>query len=657
MPVDIIISVTGVKYTNGDGYYFRLSQKLHNKLYLNCQVRSCRVRGNVCANFTKNDRIKYKGTHNHPPDHFEAEFCELERRILERSANEVVPLRRIFLEETTGASPRAVTRLNYPSFLRRMQRRRQFTKRKIPKSLTDFSKLMQSPDFSEFSNINGQPFFIDAIGNHSILYLSPIMRELLSSDDQTFSIYQFKKFVCQTLKQILIVVKIISNVAYPIAYVGMQLKSKTAYSEVFQRIHEEEPLWNPTTLYTGTDEGLVSAIQDVFPNCDIVNCWFHFAQEMRKEMRNLDLINLLHAELPFYSCIQMIQVLPLLPPDKLIDGLDAVKDRLAPYMGVPGVVPLLEYIQNCWFSGPIAEQVSLDSDPSRSNIELKLLNKQLMHSIRGNTRQDAIWSFTRSLIIIEKKYSDAFMELQQRGAPPKWTGNCSFKNHEKKIRNSVARYSTNKYAFDKYLEEITRTTMTAALDFNDDGDIEFADDNSDQYEMHDIEYDEDDPQAYDLDYGDNSEVKSEYVHNDDSIDFDDFIVEEVEEQEYSETESVEESLEPDLSPGFVQCESIENVIKEEKPDEKTKEPISKPKVLLVFSSDTSAPVEIEDTESEPPLHCCLTCKKKVYTHACQPCGHMCLCESCGSHFVNKKCPVCSKTTMWVQRIFLSHPLK
>lgn len=72
---------------------------------------------------------------------------------------------------------------------------------------------------------------------------------------------------------------------------------------------------------------------------------------MRKEMRNLDLINLLHAELPFYSCIQMIQVLPLLPPNRLLDGLDAVRDKLAPYSSIPGVTQLLDYVQNNWFSG------------------------------------------------------------------------------------------------------------------------------------------------------------------------------------------------------------------------------------------------------------------------------------------------------------------
>lgn len=150
--------------------------------------------------------------------------------------------------------------------------------------------------------------------------------------------------------------------------------------------------------------------------------------------------------------------------------------------------------------------------------------------------------FTGSLIIIEKKYSDAFIELQQRGTPPKWTGNCSFKNHEKKIRNAVARYNSNKCSFDKYLEEVTRSTMTAALDFNDDGttkmflsrcrleqiltvillsfsgDIEFADDISDEYDLHEIEFDEDDPLSQDdPDFTVGAVVKTEYDQSEDAI--------------------------------------------------------------------------------------------------------------------------------------------
>lgn len=66
-------------------------------------------------------------------------------------------------------------------------------------------------------------------------------------------------------------------------------------------------------------------------------------------MRNLDLISVLHAELPFYNCIQMIQLIPLLPPDRMVDGLEIVKDKLSTYYTVPGVAQLMEYVSNNWF--------------------------------------------------------------------------------------------------------------------------------------------------------------------------------------------------------------------------------------------------------------------------------------------------------------------
>lgn len=84
----------------------------------------------------------------------------------------------------------------------------------------------------------------------------------------------------------------------------------------------------------------------------------------------------------------------------------------------------------------------------------------------------------------------------------------------------------------------------------------------------------------------------------------------------------------------------------------------KRKLLLVFSSD-STKVQVQEPASTTAtkIHNCVICKKQVYAYACQPCGHLCLCETCCSEYVNKKCPVCSKNTLWVQRIFLPHPLK
>lgn len=66
----------------------------------------------------------------------------------------------------------------------------------------------------------------------------------------------------------------------------------------------------------------------------------------------------------------------------------------------------------CDIIGDRAAQISLYDDSSTSNVELKLLNRQLMHSIRGNTRQDAIWSFTSGYFGFN--FPNSFLREQRR---------------------------------------------------------------------------------------------------------------------------------------------------------------------------------------------------------------------------------------------------
>lgn len=49
------------------------------------------------------------------------------------------------------------------------------------------------------------------------------------------------------------------------------------------------------------------------------------------------------------------------------------------------------------------------------------------------------------------------------------------------------------------------------------------------------------------------------------------------------------------------------------------------------------------------------CKVSTYAFACQPCGHLCLCNPCSKEIVQKSCPMCGKKVMQVQEIFPATP--
>ncbi len=75
--------------------------------------------------------------------------------------------------------------------------------------------------------------------------------------------------------------------------------------------------------------------------------------------------------------------------------------------------------------------------------------------------------------------------------------------------------------------------------------------------------------------------------------------------------------------------------------------------VLVFR--TSA-VEMK-SENVSTTHRCLSCAKFQYSFACQPCGHLCLCDTCCNDFVKKQCPMCTSIVMWVQQIVTPCPLE
>lgn len=61
-------------------------------------------------------------------------------------------------------------------------------------------------------------------------------------------------------------------------YVGLSVRTKSIYVDIFKNILNEEPLWNPNFLFANTEPNLNEAIRECFPTCKIVHSWLHLAQ-------------------------------------------------------------------------------------------------------------------------------------------------------------------------------------------------------------------------------------------------------------------------------------------------------------------------------------------------------------------------------------------
>lgn len=77
---------------------------------------------------------------------------------------------------------------------------------------------------------------------------------------------------------------------------------------------------------------------------------------------------------------------------------------------------------------------------------------------------------------------------------------------------------------------------------------------------------------------------------------------------------------------------------------------------LIFDASLSEKLKCKITNDTNIRHSCVICSKKTYSYACQPCGHLCLCDYCCVNVVKKKCPLCCKQVMWMQEIILPYSL-
>jgi CRISPR/Cas system-associated protein Cas10 (large subunit of type III CRISPR-Cas system) len=63
--------------------------------------------------------------------------------------------------------------------------------------------------------------------------------------------------------------------------------------------------------------------------------------------------------------------------------------------------------------------------------------------------------------------------------------------------------------------------------------------------------------------------------------------------------------------------------------------------------------EVETTRPPPAEEerNCVVCLDAQRTHACLPCGHKVLCESCSNFILGSTCPICRKKVEYVAKIY------
>ena len=161
------------------------------------------------------------------------------------------------------------------------------------------------------------------LGKRVIIFINDLFLEKLNDPelsstfiDGTFNISP--KFIIQ----VWILRGFISDVCFPLAYCLLEDKHHLSYQQCLTEISRAAPLFNPSSVMLDFETAEHKAIRQVFPNCTIKGCLFHWKQAVSRRLLKINSYtsnNVMRADL------NTVYGLAFLPTDHVLATWDDLK--------------------------------------------------------------------------------------------------------------------------------------------------------------------------------------------------------------------------------------------------------------------------------------------------------------------------------------------
>ncbi|KAJ1521831.1 hypothetical protein ONE63_003466 [Megalurothrips usitatus] len=228
-------------------------------------------------------------------------------------------------------------------------------------------------------------------GHQSVIFASKAMFNVLLAAawvfiDGTFSARPDNP----ASRQLLVISALHLGCLFPVAYVLMDSKDAVAYHHLFGFLKELVPGLNPKNIVTDFEAALVGPIADAFPTTRHQGCWFHFCQALYRRIRSTGLLQFVRENGQAAQILRMCYVLPLLPWNRILEGLNAV-ETIARLNSVPQMLPFLDYVRETWLGRIGAKILSVYNSIHRTNNFSESNHKRFQDKVK--VKRPGIWSF------------------------------------------------------------------------------------------------------------------------------------------------------------------------------------------------------------------------------------------------------------------------
>ncbi|CAI6354898.1 unnamed protein product [Macrosiphum euphorbiae] len=439
-------------YVDNLGFKYYCKKLLVNTINLICDLRKnprgdfmCHGSASISIN-ERDNRLRIVTDHNHDPEAINLDVPFLRNALGERAVDRTVttPSVRGLYNSEIIKHPQAAISYTFLQTQSRAKRMRQSRRPQLPQNIHELSEMLSDPRNSNYAStfqIPSSAFFNQELivngVSVGIIFANISAIEKYRQELATVEMvgidgtYKTVPQVPGDLRCFLTFQVLYKSVAFPMVYVLLGSETEETYSALFTVIRNILPLnYDRIRFVTDYERALMNAVQRIFPNSELLCCWFHFSQSVvRYCHRKVNgVLNLVKRHEVAARIFRMVLALPHLPAEKGNPGCPN-------FCMEDGFHTIVAY--------SFLTSVSVFGQNHRINNYLESFHSTLLTQIG---RHPNIWDFLQRLIIVENQF---YVEFQQR------TNNLT-------IRDGTSRYLR---------ENATRIIRESVQQLNRDSDL------------------------------------------------------------------------------------------------------------------------------------------------------------------------------------------
>ena len=333
-----------------NGYIFVLNRKNERFVYWRCsEYKTCPA---TLTTSTADDTITHVGNdHQHQPDLAKIEVARKTAALKNAVKTQLhVPVKRLYSEVFTAADNADADFVAAKPTFRKVKSALYNHRRKmLPPLPRRLQEVTLEGTWAETSQ--GKPFMLANDGDEQkiVVFSTDENLEKLSASERIFMDGTFKVAPPFFTQMYTVHVQYLGQMI-PVLFALLPCKTQEIYVRLFDIVtklcHDRRLPFQPRSIMTDFEIGVLGAIRISFPATVVRGCFFHFSQAVWRKVQALGLSVAYRESAEVKTFVRRLAVLPLVPLQELDDvWLDL--HGMAPDE-VPGITELCDYMVSTW---------------------------------------------------------------------------------------------------------------------------------------------------------------------------------------------------------------------------------------------------------------------------------------------------------------------